>query len=80
MTTPSKIILKQLLKKNCSTYDELKKILHQNNYNPNSIYEYVKYLRKKNYVHTLRMSRKKIVCMNEVLKREIEIILKTLEQ
>ena len=78
--SPSTMILKHLIKSHCSTYDDLKKLLKNANLNPDSVYEYVKYLKRKNYVHTLKMSRRKIVCINESIRREIELLLKLLSK
>jgi len=77
---PSEMILRLLLKKNCATYSELKEMLQQSGYNPSSIYEYVKNIRRRNYVVLLKMGRKKVVCINEGVKREIELLIKLLSK
>jgi len=77
---PSEMILRLLLKKNCATYSELKEMLQQNDYNPDGIYEYVKNIRRRNYVVLLKMGRKKVVCINEGVKREIELLIKLLSK
>jgi len=73
---PGELILRHLLKRNCATYYELKELMKQNSYNPDGIYEYVKHLKRKNYVILLKMSRKKIVCINDSIKRELMLVLK----
>jgi len=73
---PFEIIIRHLLKTNCATYNELKELLKQNSYKPDGIYEYVKHIKRKNYVILLKMGRKKVVCINEGVKREIELLVK----
>jgi hypothetical protein len=71
------IILKHLVKSNCSNYKELKKILEEHGYNPNSVYEYIKYYKNKQYLHVLKMSKNRVICINRELYTYLQTLLRT---
>jgi len=67
-------------KSQCIDYETLKTILEKEGYQPEGVYSYVRYYVKKGYLETRQMSRRKIICIKENVRRDLQIMLRIYEK
>jgi len=67
-------------KSQCTDYETLAKQLKTENFNPNGVYSYVRYYVNKGYLETKQFGRKKIVCMKDDVRKDLQMMLKIYEK